>query len=241
MHLAPNQRRVKARHWQWTGVAVGLAGFLAVWMDVRLHGPLSGADRPTYDWLARLQDHGIPMGSLGDIVSAPVSVPAAVALTALAAIWWWVLGQRWLAGWAAGSGLLVGAAIFGLKESIQRELPPRAAGAWYRYSFPSGHTISATANVGLLFLLGAQVLVNRRDLPGQAARRVWRWAIVLWSSCALAMGLARIASQRHWASDVVASWAIGLALTCLALLLAGIPHPPRERPRTFLACRHRSR
>lgn len=206
---------------------MGLVAFVAVWADVRWHGPVSAADQATYDAVSRLQAHGFPANAIGDWVSTPVSVPWAVAITALVVVWWWVLGERRMALWAAGSGIVVGAAIYGLKETIQRELPPRAAGAWYRFSFPSGHTISATANVGFLFLLGAQVILHRRAITGPRQRSVWTWAIVVWAAWAFVMGVARILSQRHWASDVYASWAIGLAIACGALLVAGVPRHPK--------------
>lgn len=199
--------------------------FLALWSDVRFHGPLSALDQPTYDGVTGLQAHGVPANWLGDIVSTPVSVPWAVAITVGVVLWWMRIGERRMAAWAAGSGLVVGAAIFGLKESIQRELPPRAAGAWYRFSFPSGHTISATGNVGLLILLTAHVLVHTRGLGAEAARRTWHWAVALWAAWSLVMGIARILSQRHWATDVYASWGVGLALACGVLLLARVPGP----------------
>jgi len=216
---------VSPRRWQWLGLVLGVVVFLLIWADQLLHGPLSGADQAVYDQVGAWQDHGLPVHAVGEVVSTPVSVPWAVAITALTTIVWWVLRDRRMAAWAAGSGILAGAAIYGLKESIKRPLPPFAAGAWYKYSFPSGHTISAVANVGLLILLGAQVLVDRRGWSGAAATRAWYWAVVAWSVEAVAMGIARILTQRHWASDVYASWGVGLALACGVLLVAKVPGP----------------
>jgi hypothetical protein len=87
------------------------------------------------------------------------------------------------------------------------------------------------ANVGLIVLLTAQVVVDRRNLAGDDARRCWRWALAGWAVVALVMGLARILSQRHWASDVYASWAVGLALACGILLLARVPRPAHLHPK----------
>lgn len=222
---------MRARAWQWLGLVAGLLAFVLLWLDQLLHGPVSGADQAAYDLVGRWQEHGFPANALGDVVSTPVSVPWAVGLTALAVVAWWLLRDRRMALWAAAGGVVAGAAIYGLKESIRRPLPPRAAGAWYKYSFPSGHTISAVANVGLLILLAAQVVVDRRGLTGEQARRCWAWAVAAWGAEAAVMGVARILTQRHWASDVYASWAIGLALACALLLVARVPRPPHLHPK----------
>src|ERR1051326_4504277 len=207
------------RRWQWTGLAAGLGGFALVWLDDAAHGPLYRADQPIYDALSRWNAR-LPLRALGDAATQVVSVPWAVAITALAVVAWWLLRDRRMAAWGAVSGMAAGAAIYALKQSIRRPLPPVAAGAWYKYSFPSGHTISATANVGLLILLGAQVVVDRRRPGPDGARRVWYRAVGLWVAFAVLMGIGRILTQRHWASDVVGSWFVGLALACATLLAA---------------------
>jgi undecaprenyl-diphosphatase len=214
-----------ARRWQWRGLVAGSAAFLWVAFDDRMHGPLFRADARVYDRVSAWDAAGYPVHALGEAVSRPASVPWAIALTALAAVAWWLLGARRWAVWAAASGLAVAAAITLLKQGFRRELPPLAAGAWYGYSFPSGHTVAAVANVGVLFLLGAQVRVDRRRLGPARARATWRWAVAAWAALSLATGVARILTQRHWASDVYASWGLGTALACATLLLARIPAP----------------
>jgi membrane-associated phospholipid phosphatase len=222
---------MRARAWQWVGLVAGLLGFALFWLDEFLKGPLSRADPAAYALVGRWQDHGFPANAVGDAVSTPVSVPWAVGLTAITVVAWWLLRDRRMALWAGAGGLVAGAAIYGLKQTIQRPLPPHAAGAWYKFSFPSGHTISAVANVGVLILLMAQVFVDRWGLEGKRARRCWMWAIAAWCAEAVLMGFARILTQRHWAGDVYASWAVGLALACGLLLLAGVPRPPHLHPK----------
>ena len=216
---------LRARTWQWIGLAVGVALFLAVWTDERVHGPVTGADRAVYDRVGSWEPTA-HVDEVGDALSMPVDVEAAVAITFVTVLWWWSLGDRRMALCAAVSGAVVGAAIYGLKQSIQRPLPPRVAGAWYKYSFPSGHTISAVANVGLLVLVAPQVYADVKRLGPAAAKRLWRWSVTAWAALAVLWGCARILSQRHWASDVYASWGVGLAICCAVLLAFGLPRPP---------------
>ncbi|MHB8633447.1 MAG: phosphatase PAP2 family protein [Thermoplasmatota archaeon] len=221
---------MRARTWQWIGFGLGLAIFLILFLDVRLHGPVSGADQGIYDRVTALQAHGFPANALGEAVTQPVSVPGAVILTVVATLLFWLLRDRRTAFWAALSGLVAGAAIYSLKQSIQRPLPPHVAGAWYKWSFPSGHIISAVANVGFLWLLLAQVVVDLRGLEGRPAKRMWAWGIAAWATWAVVMGVARILTQDHWADDVYASWAVGVALACGLLLVARLPWPPDRHP-----------
>ena len=220
-----------ARTWQWIGFGLGLAVFLSFFLDVQLHGPMSKADQGAYDMVTRWQAQGFPANAIGDTVTLPVSVLWAVIITVVTTLAFWFLRDRRMAFWAGASGLVAGAAIYALKQSIQRPLPPRVAGAWYEWSFPSGHIISAVANVGFLWLLTAQVVVDLRGLEGRQAKRAWAWGIAAWVTWAVVMGLARILSQAHWAADVYASWAVGLAVACGVLLVARLPWPPGLYPR----------
>lgn len=220
----------RARRWQWAGLSAGTAAFLAVTVDFLLGGPISGMDRAIYDRVTAWHEAGGAVHWWGEAVSKPASPPYASAITVAVVGWWWVTGPRRYAGWAAGASLAVAALITVLKQSFRRELPPLAAGAWYGYSFPSGHTIGAVANLGILVLLAAQRRIDRRGLRGPRARRTWVIAVTVWAVLGLVQGIARILSQRHWASDVVASWGLGVALVCATFLLAGVPSTPASAP-----------
>lgn len=130
---------------------------------------------------------------------------------------WQVLGLALGASWPSWSG-----STWLLKFTLQRDLTPVADGAWYRYSFPSGHTVGAAADTGLLILLAAQRRIGR----GRAnPRRTWAVAVGAWAFLVLSTGVGRVLAQKHWASDVVGSLGIGVALACAILLVAGIPYP----------------
>ena len=218
------------RTWQWAGVIAGAAVFLAVTADFLLGGPVSGLDQAVYDRITAWQDSGLPVHWWAEAVTKVAAPMEATLVTLVVLAWWWARGHRRLALWAGSTSLVAAAAITILKQGVRRELPPMAAGAWYGYSFPSGHTIGAAANLGILILLGAQLRIDRRGLRGASASRTWRLAVAAWVLVVLLVGVGRVLTQRHWASDVLASWGVGAALACGTLLLARIPSAAASVP-----------
>jgi undecaprenyl-diphosphatase len=218
-------RGATARRWQWAGLAASLALFALLLADQVLHGPLQRGDQAAYDAVTPWHERGWPVHALGEALSWPGSVPGTLAITTVVAVAWWLRGARALAGWAVGGGLAAAGAVTLVKLAVHRQAPPFgiAAGA----SFPSGHTLGATANLGLLIVLEGQVLVERHGWEGWQAARAWRWALGAWAAAALGTGLARLLAQAHWATDVLAALALGVALVCATLLAARIPLPAR--------------
>ena len=88
--------------------------------------------------------------------------------------------------------------VLGLKALIGRSRPKGDWGAVYRrfdpYAFPSGHAVRG----GLIAALASGFL------PGWAAVLVWIWALL--------MTLSRVVTGVHYVSDVLAGFALGLAL-----------------------------
>jgi len=117
--------------------------------------------------------------------------------------------------------LTVGIAVLSLQRITARERPyvvacasdsspPECSGGGRFTSFPSGHTAVAFAVVGL-------ECFHRDELgPG------WAPACPLAITAATLTGVLRIASDRHWATDVLAGAALGLGIgyTVPALHLA---------------------
>lgn len=142
---------------------------------------------------------------LGD----PVTLIALVVLVAAALLW---RGHRWLAlAWVvacAGNGVL----NQGLKRIFARVRPLHEHGFALAegYSFPSGHTSGSVVVYGMLAYLCVRLLPARWHLP----------AVLLAAALAYCMGVSRVLLQVHWASDVLAGFASGLAW--LAVCIAAV-------------------
>jgi membrane-associated phospholipid phosphatase len=137
-------------------------------------------------------------------------VPATLALLALSGH-----GRR---RWWLWSGLLVMAPLVGeaWQELVGRPRPQGSA-----LGLPSGHAVaSATYAVLLIYLVGR-------------ARLARPWRLVIGAAAVTAMvavGIARIVRDSHWAADVVVGFALGSAAAAAAAwwdLTHPVPCPPR--------------
>lgn len=108
------------------------------------------------------------------------------------------------------------------KELVGRERPPRVlAVPPYEFSpsFPSGHTVSATA----IMVVTAYLLVMW--LAQTWARVV---AVVLCGGYAFTMGLSRVYLGHHWLTDVVAGFGVGAAWGIVVILAHQVFHTVRN-------------
>jgi len=118
----------------------------------------------------------------------------------------WGAGPLPVAGWRIVAATLVSGALTAiLKRAFRRQRPPNQTRGLYigpdRYAFPSGH---AGRTVCLVVLLAP----------------LWvPWGGLLLPIWALAVGLARVGLGVHFASDIVAGWAVGLLAGLIATLL----------------------
>ena len=128
--------------------------------------------------------------------------PLWLVIGAAAIIWgdatWRPLGWRMLIG-----TLVAGGVTTVLKWLFQRGRPPGKGLAFYtrldRHSFPSGHAGRAAC----IALLAAPLLSP--------------WESVLLASWVALVGVARVALQVHFPSDILGGWAAGLAVGLLLL------------------------
>ena len=113
---------------------------------------------------------------------------------------WWGFGGRVIIG-----TLAAGAATTILKWIFRRQRPPGNGPGFYsrfdRHAFPSGHAGRSACILVLLVPL----------LPP--------WGFALMPLWVVLVGLARVALQIHFASDIVGGWVVGL-LVGAALLMA---------------------
>jgi membrane-associated phospholipid phosphatase len=203
-------------------LALLFAGLL-VWLALNHGRPLSG-DAALQ--AAVLRHRATPLVA----AARPVSVGVEVVAYTLSAVGGVLLLRRrsWWLGALAGVGALVVGQVLrvGLAALVARDRPPRAdwAASAAGYSFPSGHTVSATLAAGLL-CLGLL----------RTARRAWRIAGIAVALCwAVLDGVSRIYQGVHWPSDVLAGWLFGSMLILLiAALLA------TDRVAAWAACQPR--
>ena len=203
----------------------GLLLVLAVLtINVLVHGPLVTMDqhiRQTvqgwahavgWRWLA--DSPHAPAQLITDLGRATVAVPVLAVVAAVLA----VRGHtpRPLLVAAAGVALLL-VTVIPAKVIIARPGPGNGAVAAGSLGyFPSGHTSTACVCYSIaVFLLvaGRPARVRRVALAGLAA--VW-----------LLVGVALVWCNYHWATDVLAGWALSALIVWLALR---VPLPPRLR------------
>ena len=139
----------------------------------------------------------------GDVLTMSV-------LGVVVALLLWLRRQRGLAlGWVLAVG---GNALLNplLKRVFERVRPVHEHGlvSELGWSFPSGHTSSATVAYGMLAYLSIRMLPARWHLP----------AVLVAAALAFTVGCSRIFLQVHFASDVAAGFASGTAwlTVCIA-------------------------
>lgn len=136
-------------------------------------------------------------------IGGPVGMPLLAAATAagLALAW-----RRWTPVTLLVTTMLGSLALtMAGKASIGRARPPLADAVppyEHSFSFPSGHTLNATAFAGIV----AYLLLRR--LHAAWARRLVVVVAVLFP---LTIGLSRIFLGHHWFTDVLVAWVLGLA------------------------------
>jgi len=148
-----------------------------------------------------------------------------IALGASAVLLLAAWGRRPCAFLLAFGMLSAGVASNLLKVFIGRERPPAAAALIElptSGSLPSGHAFLTSAFLGLLVYV-----LFRGDAFGADARAARSWAstasgvaaIALATIAAALIGLSRTFLGVHWASDVLAGWAIGGAWLAIIVLV----------------------
>lgn len=227
--LAPSEPSVpKVRRWQLFGMIGGLLGFALLALDDVLKGPVYHLDSTINDWVSAGVNSGLPLHSVGDFGSLPGATLVLAPIVAVCAVTWWLWRERRIAYWAVVGGGGAGLLVAGLKYLFERSRPLGAVAP--EYSFPSGHTMGATATLGILLILGTQVHVDRKRITGLDAEKVWARGIKFWILTTFVVGASRVLSQNHWMSDVVASWCLGVAVVCAVVRMAGIPRPRAKPP-----------
>ena len=107
----------------------------------------------------------------------------------------------------------------GVKQLVARHRPGpgiRLGAVDHTYSFPSGHTLNSAVFLGLVAILFLPLLRSRRQ------RIALTCGLAL---LAIGIGLSRLYLGYHWASDIIASWLLAVAILALVDLASKIWGP----------------
>ncbi|MGQ7295937.1 phosphatase PAP2 family protein [Quadrisphaera sp. KR29] len=209
---AVRAQRWLAPHQVWAlTLAVGLAvtaaatALAAAVYDAVVEGDgVTGLDQPALELAMAHRSAGLDTAVTAYTdVGGPVGMPVLAATTAVVLA---IALRRWTPLTLVVTTMLGSLALtVAGKASIGRARPPLADAVppyEHSFSFPSGHTLNATAFAGVV----AYLLLRR--LRAAWARRLTVVVAVLF---ALTMGLSRIFLGHHWFTDVLAAWVLGLA------------------------------
>jgi len=203
----------------WLRLLLGTAFFIlgVRWFAQLLHGVLSNselvvADHRLHNTVAMFHSPALHAfySAVSDL-AGPVLQTTFIAGIGLVL---WLSGRRREAFFLAVA--LAGAALFSvfLKQIVHRPRPAEVQSFQGGFSFPSGHTLSATAVYGFL------VYLLLRDAP----RRWWHYAFVAPLLVLVALvPLSRVYLGVHWPYDTVASLALGFAWLSILVTLYKFP------------------
>ena len=220
-------------------VAIGALGWLVD--AVREHEGITRRDSGVLDFFVDERSGVLVQVArwVTDLASPAVLLAAAVGVG-------WLLWRRGAPiVWALvpmGSLALAAVVTFVGKHELVRSRPPASLRLVTETepSFPSGHTGDGTALLLAVALVVVLLFVRRRDLR----------ALVVGATVAgcVAIGLSRLELGVHWPTDVIAGWAVGVAVVGAvaggALLVAGLDPTRVGRgpvPAVVRALQHRRR
>jgi membrane-associated phospholipid phosphatase len=184
-------------------LAVGMAMFALVSVLVRKHRT-SKLDR--FEMRRRAGNSDTTRAA--SVLTRVLSPAGFGVIAAVIAAWLRREGRHDASGAVVGSGALSLLSEEALKLLLPRRRPPQS---WFvrssDLSYPSGHTVSATAVSDVL----AYVLVREKLISGEAA-------LAIAVAPPLIVGSTRIYLGRHWPTDVLGGWLMGIALSGMTAL-----------------------
>lgn len=190
-------------------VALGLVVLLAYGAEEILdavsgHDGIALWDRPVLNWAVSARSPGLTQAALWFTHSGGVPWQPSIMGVIIA-----VMCLRWrdwtpLALWLIAEGGAAAITLVG-KNTIGRPRPPLAdaiAPFETSFSFPSGHTLTATASAGIV----AYLLIRHRWASPRWQRALVVVAAVVYVAT---MGLSRVYLGYHWLTDIVAAVSLG--------------------------------
>lgn len=207
---------IRAHRREGIALAAALALFAVLTADLLLHGPLTAADPSISRWFAAHRESALTRFMLG-VTALHSTAGLSIMSAGLAAVLLWQRRGRWILPLAATvqGGAVLNAAV---KHLFARPRPVWDVPLVHleTFSFPSGHAAGATVFWGFLLVLWCAWQ------PSGRARTAFA-LLALLMVCATA--LSRVYLGAHYATDVLAGFAEGVAWVLLWRLLL-----PRQRP-----------
>ena len=93
-----------------------------------------------------------------------------------------------------------------IKPLIGRPRPSDASS----FGFPSSHAFETILVMGLIWF----IFVNNNSK--ESSKRILLGIMLLWST---AVGISRIYLDRHWFTDIIGGYALGIIILCLTFFL----------------------
>ena len=206
--------------------AIGFAlvlGAAALFAEIAEHlGPGARMSRADEALTAAIRTHGAPatLGVFAVLTHFGDAITLTLLGTGVALLLWWQRQRALALGWVLALG---GNALLNpmLKRVFERVRPLHEPGlvSELSWSFPSGHTSSATVAYGML------AYVALRTLP-----KVWHVPVVLAAAAlAFTVGCSRVFLQVHFVSDVLAGFASGVAWLTVCIVSVELARVYRRR------------
>ncbi|MBO2537379.1 phosphatase PAP2 family protein [Rummeliibacillus suwonensis] len=130
-------------------------------------------------------------------------------VTLLLLLWLWIYYHNYR-GMMFALITVAGGNVFNrlIKEWVHRPRPiiPHQLAS---FSFPSGH-----AMMGILYIFTIAYFITEFEASIKRKVTVWSCAVIM----TILIGLSRIAGSRHFASDVIAGWAMGYTFFILIVI-----------------------
>ncbi|MGJ9404319.1 phosphatase PAP2 family protein [Arthrobacter sp. KK5.5] len=191
---------------------VALAAVAAeVYESVAADNGVAGVDRPLLSWMIGLRTPELSSATtmfthVGGTIGMPALAVVVIAVLSRVSRSWRPLILVGITALGSLAMTVVGKNVIGrARPDLADAVPPYEASP----SFPSGHTLNATAIIAVIAYLCCLEIDST----------LGRVAVILGCSLfVVLMGISRVFLGHHWFTDVAAAWALGLAWSALVVL-----------------------